>query len=127
MGKSSNQGRAGIYARISKKDDDDGEGGSLGVQRQRDDCGAEATRRGWEVVDVYIDDDKSAYSGKPRPDYTRLCDDLKSGVIDAVIVWDVDRLHRSPRELEDFVTLIEATGAVVASVSGGDYDLETAD
>jgi DNA invertase Pin-like site-specific DNA recombinase len=115
---------AGIYTRISKWD---GEGESPGVRRQEADCRAEAKRRGWHVVDVFTDDDKSAFSGRPRPQYVRLCDDLKSGRVDAVIVWDVDRLHRSPRELEDFVTLIEATGALVVSCSGGDYDLETAD
>src|SRR3954469_7065600 len=116
--------RAGIYTRISRFD---GEGLSGGVVRQEDDCRAEAKRRTWDVGGVYADDDKSAFSGKKRPAYVRLCDDIKAGVIDSVIVWDVDRLHRSPRELEDFVTLIEATGAVVVSVSGGDYDLETAD
>ena len=48
-------------------------------------------------------------------------------MIDAVVVWHTDRLHRSPRELEDFVTLIEVTGAKVVSVTGGDYDLDTSD
>jgi site-specific DNA recombinase len=119
------QRRVGIYVRISKGDE--GEGASLGIQRQHDDCRAEAVRRGWDVIDVYQDDDRSAYSGKVRPQYVRLCGDLKARAIDSVIVWDVDRLHRSPRELEDFVVLIEATGAAVVSVSGGDYDLETAD
>ena len=67
--------------------------------------------------------DRSAFSGKRRPAYEALCEDIKNHVIDAVIVWDVDRLHRNPPELEDFVTLIES----VVSVSGGDYDLENAD
>src|SRR4051812_36154319 len=89
--------RAGIYVRISKADDEEGD--SLGVQRQEDDCRAEAKRRGWPVLGFYSDDGRSAYSGKSREHYVRLCDDLKSGVIDAVVVWDVDRLHRSPREL----------------------------
>lgn len=116
--------RAGIYVRISKWD---GEGESLGVQRQEKDCRAEAERRGWDVVDVYQDDDKSAFSGKKRDQYVRLCGDLKAGVIDAVIVWHNDRLHRQPRELEDFIDLIEATGATIVSVAGGDYDLSTSD
>jgi site-specific DNA recombinase len=122
------QVRAGLYVRISQVEQyEKVDGRSLGTQRQEADCRKEAQRRRWEIADVYVDDDRSAFSGKLRPEYRRLCDDIKNGVVDAVVVWDVDRLHRSPRELEDFVSLIESTGAIVASVSGGDYDLETAD
>jgi len=117
--------RAGIYTRISKWD---GVGESLGVQRQEQDCRAEIERRGWAQMNTYKDDDTSAYSGKkPRPGYLRLCEDVKAGVIDAIVVWDVDRLHRSPKELEFFIELIESTGCAVVSVSGGDYDLSTSD
>ncbi len=67
---------AAIYARISQ--DRTGEG--LGVQRQLEDCRAEATRRGWRVAEEYVDDDISAYSGKQRPAYQRMLEDLRSGV-----------------------------------------------
>jgi hypothetical protein len=40
-----------------------------------------------------------------------------------VVTWHPDRLHRAPRELEDFVDLVEATGATVATVTAGDTDL----
>jgi DNA invertase Pin-like site-specific DNA recombinase len=40
-----------------------------------------------------------------------------------VVAWHMDRLHRDPRELEDFITLIEAAGAVVRTVTAGDIDL----
>ena len=122
--------QAGLYVRISQFDIDVADPDrrrSLGTQRQEADCRSEASKRGWEVHDLYCDDDRSAFSGKRRPAYEALCEDIKNHVIDAVIVWDVDRLHRNPRELEDFVTLIESTGATVVSVSGGDYDLENAD
>jgi DNA invertase Pin-like site-specific DNA recombinase len=77
------------------------------------------------VVDVYEDDDTSAYKAKKRTHYQRLCDDLQGGAIDAVICWAADRLHRSLKELEHFIDIIEATGAEVAMVTGGDYDLTT--
>ncbi len=54
-----------------------------------------------------------------------MCDDIKEGLRDGVIAWHPDRLHRSPKELEDFIVLIEATSAEVHTVSGGDYDLST--
>lgn len=100
-------------------------GAGLGVKRQESDCRTLAERKGWAVAEVYVDDDVSAYSGKPRPAYRRLLDDLKAGRRDALLVWHPDRLHRSPTELEEFIALIEATGAQIATVSAGDYDLTT--
>jgi site-specific DNA recombinase len=112
---------AAIYARISS----DPHGLALGVGRQIEDCKAWAHRHGTVVAEVYVDNDVSAYSGKPRPEYRRMCDDIKEGLRDGVIAWHPDRLHRSPKELEDFIVLIEATSAEVHTVSGGDYDLST--
>ena len=73
---------AAIYARISS----DPEGTMLGVTRQVTDCRALAERRGWRVADTYIDDDVSAYKGKPRPQYRRMLDDMRAGAVDAVVV-----------------------------------------
>jgi len=71
--------------------------------------------------------DVSAYSGKVRPAYRRMLDDLGGGFLDAVVVWDLDRLHRQPRELEEFFDLCKAAGVSrLASVSG-DVDLSTHD
>jgi DNA invertase Pin-like site-specific DNA recombinase len=77
------------------------------------------------VAEIYEDNDKSAYSGKSRPGYQRLCEDIKAGSRDGVIVWHPDRLIRNPRELEDFIDLMDATGAGYHTVTGGDYDLST--
>src|SRR5919202_2162546 len=49
----------------------------------------------------------------------------ESGAIGAIVTWHNDRLHRSPRELEAFIDLVERSGVRVAVVSGGDYDLTT--
>jgi len=112
---------AAIYARISS----DPSGMALGVSRQIEDCTAWAHNHGTVVAEVYVDNDISAYSGKTRPQYRRMCEDIKQGFRDGLIVWHPDRLHRSPRELEDFIDLIEATGAEVQTITGGDYDLST--
>src|SRR5262249_41888399 len=114
--------RTGIYVRISE----DRNGGELGVGRQEQDCRELAARRGWDVVDVYMDDDVSAFSGKPRPSYRRLLADVEAGQVQAVVAWHPDRRHRSPVELEHFITLVERHGVAVATVQGGDYDLSTA-
>jgi site-specific DNA recombinase len=110
-----------IYVRISR----DRDGDELGVGRQEDDCRALCERRRWRHVEVIVDNDVSAYSRKQRPGYARLVDGIKNGTIARVVVWHPDRLHRSPRELEDFIDLIEETGCDIATVTAGDYDLAT--
>jgi DNA invertase Pin-like site-specific DNA recombinase len=112
--------RAGIYVRISS----DTEGTGLGVKRQREDCEALAKRLGWTVAEVYEENDTSASTGKPRPVYQRMVGDIEHGRINAVIVWDVDRLTRTPRELEDVIDFADRHGLRLASV-GGDIDLAT--
>src|SRR5439155_15264480 len=67
---------AAIYVRISR----DREGVRAGVKRQREDCERLCRDRGWQVVDVYEDDDRSAFSGKPRPAYLAMLDALKAGM-----------------------------------------------
>lgn len=113
--------RAAIYCRISQDRDDS----RLGVERQEEDCRALCDRKHWEIAGVYVDNDQSAYTGKHRPEYQRMCDDVKDGAVDVVVCWHPDRLHRHPRELEEFILLIEAAGATVASVTAGDWDLAT--
>lgn len=116
--------RAAIYARISS----DQEGTALGVTRQVEDCRAFAEQHGWVVAEEYIDNDISAYSGKKRPAYQRMLDDLAAGERDAVIAYHLDRLTRRPVELEHFVEV--ATTAKIAHVrfvAGGDFDLVSGD
>jgi site-specific DNA recombinase len=114
--------KTAIYCRISQ----DRSGDGLGVSRQEDDCRALIERRGWTVAGLYVDDDRSAYSGRRRPAYEELLAELKAGMFDAIVAWHPDRLHRSPRELEDFIDLVEASSVAVATVQAGEYDLGTA-
>jgi site-specific DNA recombinase len=106
--------RAGIYARISS----DRDGDQLGVTRQIEDCRREAERRGFVVDDVYVDDDISAWSGKHRPEFERMVDDLRSRQIGAVVVWHLDRLTRHPRELETFIDLCDELRVELGCVTG---------
>jgi site-specific DNA recombinase len=112
---------AGIYTRIS----DDRAGNHLGVERQREDCQALAQKLGWPISAYYEDNDLSAYSGKPRPQYRRMLEDLRNGQIDAIAAWHPDRLYRSPRDLEELIDLIETSGASIQTVTAGDLNLAT--
>ncbi|MDE3192206.1 MAG: recombinase family protein, partial [Chloroflexota bacterium] len=113
---------AAIYCRIS----DDRVGAGLGVARQEEDCRALARGTGWSVARVYTDNDLSAYSGKRRPAYRTLLEDIKSGGLDGVLAWHPDRLHRSPRELEEFIDAVDVAGIPILTVQAGQYDLSTA-
>ena len=112
---------AAIYCRISH----DPSGERLGVQRQEDDCRAEADRRHWQVTGMYVDDDRSAFNTrKPRPAYQRLLADIQEGSIDGVMIWRLDRLHRQPRELEEFIVITDKHDVALATVTG-DVNLAT--
>jgi len=112
--------RAVIYARISK----DTEGTELGVKRQEDDCRAEAERRGWVITSTFIDNDVSATRSRVRPEYRRMIQAVKDGQVDAILVWAIDHLTRSPRELEDMIDLADSHGVKLANVNGT-IDLST--
>ena len=114
---------AAIYVRISN----DPEGRRAGVKRQTTDCHKLAERRGWTVAEVYEDNDRSAWSGKARPAYDRMLADIAAKRIRAVVVWHLDRLHRSPRELEDFFETCAAAGLTKMATVTGDIDLGTRD
>ena len=115
--------RAGLYARISEDRDET----QLGVQRQIEDCEQLAARRGWEITDRYVDNDISAYKGGRRPEYERLLADIAARRIDAVVIWHQDRLHRQPRELEEFFDVCDRAGLTDLATVGGDLDLATHD
>ncbi|MGO4594892.1 recombinase family protein [Leifsonia sp. 2TAF2] len=110
---------AAIYARISS--DQTGEG--LGVQRQLEDCRRLARDRDWVIAGEYVDNDVSAYSGKPRPAYERMVGDIVERRIDAVLVYHLDRLTRRPVELEHFIDVCTVAGVDVTTVTG-DVGLE---
>lgn len=114
--------RAGLYLRISK----DVVGRGLGIERQEELCRKLAADKGWEVVQVYADNDLSAYSGSPRPQYEAMLSAIEAGSLDAVVCVDQDRLTRQPAELEGFIALADAKGIALANVSG-EIDLSTSD
>ncbi|WP_299052152.1 recombinase family protein [uncultured Nocardioides sp.] len=117
--------RAAVYTRIS----DDKEGRARGVARQEADCRELAAREGWQVVEVYSDNDLSAAtsSRKRRPDWDRMLDDAEAGRFDVILAYTTSRLTRRPREREDLIELHEEFGTGLRFVASPDPDLSTAD
>lgn len=114
--------QAAIYARISQ----DRSGEALGVARQERLCRELAERLGWTVAETYVDNDVSAFTGHPRPQYVAMLDAARAGQVDAIVCLDTDRLTRHPRELEDVIDLAEGSGIRLANVSGR-IDLATSE
>lgn len=107
--------RAAIYLRQSQDRTDEGKA----ISRQLEDCSALCERHGWEWS-VYEDNDTSASTRKPRPEYERMKADIQSGTVEAVVCWHPDRLYRQLRDLEDLIDL-----AVPIHTVSGDLDLKT--
>lgn len=122
MGKESDHSAlAFIYCRISQ----DKSGAGLGVERQEHDCRELAERQGLTVIEVFIDNHVSAYSGKLRPAYLKMISRFSE--VGNVIVYHPDRLHRSPRELEDYITASEEYRISTHSCASSSLDLTTSD
>lgn len=115
--------RVAIYARISS----DSEGTGLGVKRQVADCWKLAAQLGWTVVDEYVDNDVSAYSGNRRPEYQRMLADVADGLRDGVLCYHIDRLTRRPLEWEEFAQAMDAAKLRNVRFVVGNMDMGTGD
>ncbi|MGO8870331.1 MAG: recombinase family protein [Acidimicrobiales bacterium] len=116
--------RVSIYCRISE----DTEGQGLGVARQEKDGRALAKRRRWDVASVRVDNDVSAYKTKVvRPEFEALLDDLNLGLVDGVVVYDLDRFARQPVDLERAIRIFDDRPGLVFATVQSDIDLSTSD
>lgn len=113
--------RAVIYVRISE----DKTGEELGVDRQRQACLELAARRGWTVVEVFVENDTSAAAGKKRPEWERMMRLVEDGGADVIIGWVLDRILRSGRDRLRVLEVGKKLGLTIAPVRGSDLDLGT--
>src|SRR5690606_3225409 len=98
-------------------------------------------RRGAASTVLYEENDTSAYKKKRlvrtdehgnrylvyrviRPVWQRMLADLRSGVIDAAVVVDIDRLARDLRDLEDAIEIAQYYGRRFEGLTGS-LDLNT--
>jgi DNA invertase Pin-like site-specific DNA recombinase len=97
----------------------------LGIDTQLNDARALAAERGWTVVREYVD--RNLTAGDPRrtrPQYNHLVADFHAGAFDALICWDLDRLTRQPRQLEDWIEAANDQQLALVTASG-EVDLTT--
>ncbi|PWD52622.1 integrase [Serinibacter arcticus] len=97
----------------------------LAIERQREDCRKIAADRRWQVVQEYVDQSRSATDKtKKRPAYDQMVEDFDAGRFDAIVCYDLDRLTRQPRQLEDWIDAAEDRSLLLVTANG-EADLTT--
>lgn len=108
-----------------------------GREVQAEDCAKFVTVRGGIYVHTYEEPDTSAYKHRRirlpdgrtvyrvvRPVFDQALEDLKRGCtvsgerLDGLIVYDIDRLTRDPRHLEDCIEVVVHYGRPIIDVTG---------
>ncbi|WP_329119681.1 recombinase family protein [Streptomyces sp. NBC_01465] len=116
--------KVGIYTRISRDD----EGEALGVARQKQDCERLADLRSWQAVKVYEDNDVSAFKRNVvRDEFELMLKDLRAGLIDGIVAYDLDRLARQPRDLERLIEIYDDRPRLEFATVTNDLNLGAAD
>jgi DNA invertase Pin-like site-specific DNA recombinase len=95
------------------------------VARQQDECRALAQAKGLEVVDVLVDNDASAYSGKARPRFESLLQGVEDGLYDSIVIFGSDRLYRSLKDYVRVADAVQGRGVSIYTVTAGELDLAT--
>ena len=90
-----------IYCRVSTEEQAT-EGFS--IHAQKDKLTKYASINDWDIVDYYVDDGISGKNLTERPEVSRLIEDVKKGKIKNVLIYKLDRLTRS---VKDLIYLIE--------------------
>ncbi|MDP9473128.1 MAG: recombinase family protein [Chloroflexota bacterium] len=102
-----------IYVRVSSTRQED-EGTSLETQLDR--CRAHARARGWQVVAEFRDT-HTATELHERPQLTSLRQMIRSGVVDIVVCYAVDRLSRNQAHVYILAEEFERAGITLSFVT----------
>ena len=107
--------QAGIYCRISLSQTGD----TTKVEDQERICRELCDRRGWQVTEVYTDNNQSAWKrDRKRPAWDQMLTDIGAGKLSAIVVYHGDRLARQPYDLETLLNLAYGKGIRLASPTG---------
>ncbi|MCM1277038.1 MAG: recombinase family protein, partial [Lachnospiraceae bacterium] len=101
--------KTAIYLRRSKYDDK-----SLSIEAQLAEC--KAKLKEGEEYEVYCDNGISGKSAENRPEFMRMVEDVRRGLISTVIIKKYDRFARNTKEFLSYVADFEAHGVAVISI-----------
>ena len=95
---------AGIYIRVST-DDQARAGFSLPEQKEK--LLSLCEFKGYNVFKVYEDAGISAKDMEHRPRFQEMLNDVKTGKINYIVAYKLDRVTRSVRDLEELINILE--------------------
>ena len=95
--------RVGIYARLSR--DDERQGESVSIENQKLMLGEFCLRQGWEVKEVFVDDGWSG-TNFDRPGFRRLIEAVRGREVNLVLVKDLSRLGRDYIEVGKYTDCV---------------------
>lgn len=106
--------KTAVYLRVSTEDQAK-EGFSIAAQKEKLTKYVEVND--WELYDYFIDDGISGKNIKDRPELTRLIELVKKKEINNVLVYKLDRLTRSVKDLINLIELFEQYDCSFSSVT----------
>ena len=110
--------RCAIYTRKSSEEGLEQEFNSLHAQREA--CEAfikSQAGEGWRLIRAHYDDGGLSGATMERPALQRLMADIDKGLVDAVVVYKVDRLTRSLADFAKMVEVFDARGVSFVAVT----------
>lgn len=119
--------KVGVYCRLSDEDRDklNKNDDSDSIVNQRSMCLKYACQFGWDVIDIYSDDDFSG-AGTYRPDFERLIKDCERGKINLVLCKSQSRFSRDMGVIEYYLhkKFLEWGVRFVSIVDNADTSIE---
>src|SRR5712675_1680953 len=110
--------RCAIYTRVSTEHGLDQEFNSLDAQYDAASAYIKSqAHAGWTLIRPRYDDGGYSGGSTDRPDLQRLLDDIRSGKLDVIVVYKVDRLTRSLADFAKLVELFDAHSVSFVSVT----------
>jgi len=110
--------RCAIYTRKSTDEGLDQSFNSLDAQREACEAFIVSQRHeGWLLVKKAYDDGGFSGGSMERPALQQLLADIKSGLVDIVVVYKIDRLTRSLADFAKMVEVFDAKGVSFVSVT----------
>jgi len=110
--------RCAVYTRKSSEEGLEQDFNSLHAQREACEAFIKSQQgEGWKLVKTAYDDGGVSGGTMERPALQRLLEDIRHGLIDAVVVYKVDRLTRSLADFAKMVEVFDAQGVSFVAVT----------
>ncbi len=110
--------RCAIYTRVSTEHGLEQDFNSLDAQREAAEAYVKSqAHEGWRLMRDSFDDGGFSGGSMERPGLQRLLEAIRSGSVDIVVVYKVDRLTRSLADFAKLVELFDANGVSFVSVT----------